>query len=649
MKINPIFDYDENLFSEDGYCKQMLSLFPNIQTLQIHDLSYHISQDVLSQISYIRTQDKLFLFKENTISNKLDANMGSYYKTQQGTTFKSGLKNNKISRHDNVDSYGYYFADTIGSELFKNKNKQIIEKLEELFAHSFKTANFLQQHHKWFTSLKKLSIVTEIEHTSVNAINTNNYNMDIFCILPKIKSLRTVQVHSPCSCLDSYYITFIKNFIFLKFNIVFYSYNENYNDHYLSLLSLNNVQIMFGCFSPQLLIQDFHVPMFLYNENKINFEMISFPESESVNSLGLNSIFNSFNKLLCFPNIIHINHFEMLFKHDISNISTKQLLIKFYSISSFDFIFPSTLTSLDLTIHDTIVDSNNTPKLFLNNAALNNLCLNGFKYDSLKNLNIGRLPTKCSFINCSNMCLNIANEEYCDLDYCQSMIFSNCHALSIKSIFEISLEELSIEYCSDMVLEAERSSFIVTEEKIVINSVNTAKLYEKKCSNYIFNNIVNLYLKVPSQFCNIQFPINMETLFFNATPNNSNCSLTNLGVIKSFDLLKSCPLSYINFENLHNQVISLPTTLMTLQMNYCKNLVLQTNKEIQIFVSSFQNNSKCVFKNISIRSTVNSWLALALDGCEIKYNDSIFYGYYDVDDLSEEELLKHLKKINNHR
>ncbi|KAL7717791.1 hypothetical protein QTN25_004856 [Entamoeba marina] len=104
LKINPQIEYGHSEKMK-LWCYKIMKYFPNIETLQIQDLTYIISKEMLNKITYIRIHSNIVLKQFDF--NELTGKAWDYYILSKSPYFKN-------------EKSEYYVYDISKSYVFEN-------------------------------------------------------------------------------------------------------------------------------------------------------------------------------------------------------------------------------------------------------------------------------------------------------------------------------------------------------------------------------------------------------------------------------------------------------------------------------------------------------------------------------------------------
>ncbi|KAL7714706.1 Leucine-rich repeat containing protein [Entamoeba marina] len=232
MKINPIMNYAKKLKYRKVYASLIFRLFPNIQTIQIPDYSYPIPNEIVSKLSFIRLLNKMNLTEGRIHRNKIE-NEPPTFEVTDLKYFHYDIHEKYMLKNKPIDTTNQSYYHSLGNEIHTEINDEIISKLQEYEIYSYETV---------------------IEIKTKNTIE-NEYNLLIFAILSRIKTLKSVYIHSCKAIINNDYINYIESYPFIKFTFIIYTFIQNQHEIYIKLKSMFNVQLIFHCFHPLFFYQ----------------------------------------------------------------------------------------------------------------------------------------------------------------------------------------------------------------------------------------------------------------------------------------------------------------------------------------------------------------------------------------------------------
>ncbi|KAL7715513.1 hypothetical protein QTN25_007132 [Entamoeba marina] len=323
MKINPYFKIQS--------INQYIKLFPNIQTIQVPHSHYEISNELLEKVTYIRINDKMELHKYNSFSRYYLV-LPQIFGTGDDKYYLEIYKKVEVTRNSNYPSS----SSSILNNIFFKKDETVIGKLQEFHIYSFETANFL---------------------------------LNIF---------KNVFIHSVSGIIDENYINFMKALPFVHFSFTIYTFCSSENNKYKLLNGMSNVIISFSCTTKDILSDGYLITSIPTTTDNNCHQCLKYNDKDYMNSRTIQSLHDTLFKMnYYYLTALYIDYFDMSAQFDFSSIYLLYLSITFNSVSPFDFIIPTSLTSLNLSINKTI-KSCNMPNLLFNNASLKELQLTGF-------------------------------------------------------------------------------------------------------------------------------------------------------------------------------------------------------------------------------------------------------------------------------
>ncbi|KAL7714694.1 Uncharacterized protein QTN25_007782 [Entamoeba marina] len=309
MKINPIMNYAKKLKYRKVYVSLIFRLFPNIQTIQIPDYSYPIPNEIVSKLSFIRLLNKMNLTEGRIHRNKIE-NEPPTFSSTNSKYFYYNIHEKYMLKNKVIDTTNQSYYHSLGNEIHTEINDEIISKLQEYEIYSYETVMFFLKHHNTFKSLKSLYIVIDKEIKTKNTIE-NEYNLLIFAILSRIKTLKNVYIHSCKAIINNDYINYIESYPFIKFTFIIYTFIQNQHEIYIKLKSMFNVQLIFHCFHPLLLPNGFVVSPNIVKSELTKINTIQFGKNEKTTTSTLKLLCSQFINVGHYPKTLQIEHFEM--------------------------------------------------------------------------------------------------------------------------------------------------------------------------------------------------------------------------------------------------------------------------------------------------------------------------------------------------
>ncbi|KAL7722954.1 hypothetical protein QTN25_000540 [Entamoeba marina] len=591
LKINPIMNYAKKLKYRKVYASLMFRLFPNIQTIQIPDYSYPIPNEIVSKLSFIRLLNKMNLTEGRIRKNKKE-NEPPTFKVTNSKYFYYNIHEKFMLKNQPIDTTNQSYYHSLGNEIHTELNDEIISKLQEYEIYSYETVMFFVEHHNIFKSLKSLYIVIDREIKTKNTIE-NEYNLLIFAILSRIKTLKNIYIHSCKAIINNDYINYIESYPFIKFAFIMYSFIENQNEIYIKLNSMFNVQLIFHCFHPLLLSNGFLVSP--------NIKM------KKITSSILKLLCSQFINLNHYPESIEINHFEMNSKLDLKEIELLKIEIYFF-------------------IDDDIIDPLETPRLQLHNCYLDTLVLVGFKYKVVEHLTMMNFPNYFRLNECENIEIQCTSNKIDETTIpIKAISLCDTRNIIIKSIDQYSISKIEMEYCEHITIQT-LTQQIQNENEIIIDNIHDVRISDSNIINYTFSNISCLELNTINHLSAIQLPTTLKSLKFQEIPNVNNIQIPNISqnhhLITSLQHISLTSIYIQNIQHTEDMLtITIPTTIKTIRIENCSNVLIQSEEDINIDNIYSTRNINCKFHNISVINTIYLRVFNDLRGTGIKcYN-----------------------------
>ncbi|KAL7721837.1 hypothetical protein QTN25_000629 [Entamoeba marina] len=432
-----------------------------------------------------------------------------------------------------------------------------------------------------------------------------------------------------------------------------YSFIENQNEIYIKLNSMFNVQLLFHCFNPFILLNGFLVSPNIVKSELTKINAIQFEENEKITTSTLKLLCSQFLNLENYPESIQIEHFEMNSKLDLKEMKIMKIEINFHSIIPQNILLPSTLTSLNLIIYDDIIDSLETPKLQLHNCNLNTLKLKGFKYEVVEYLTMMNLPNHFEFEKCENIEIQCTSNEIDEkIIPIKSIILGDTKNIKIKSSNQYDISKIYMEYCEHINIQT-LTQQIQNENEIIIDNIPNVRISDNNIVKYTFSNVSDLELNTTDHLIDIQLPTTLTSLIFQEIRNVNNIQIPNISQIQNLiTSLQHIPLTNIDIENIqHTEGIltfTIPTTIQTIRVENCSNILIQSEDEISIENLQYSTNRNCKFESISLKCEIENHVYWLLKNTGIKCcNVGIFEKYfYNSFGVSFKDLLENVSTIH---
>ncbi|KAL7717874.1 hypothetical protein QTN25_004578 [Entamoeba marina] len=610
MKINPIMNYAKKLKYRKTYSSLMYRLFPNIQTIQVPDLSYPIPNELLLKLTYIRILHKIVLTPGIVRSKKIENCPPTYeiiekgkricfhYDESNGFLLKKGIINKETNDYH-----------SIGNEMYHETNEIIINKIQELDIYSYETANFLIQHFEMFKCLRTLYLISEREIKTRKEINYD-YNLRVLKLLSKVKSITFVNIHSITNHLNNEYIAYMKSNSYINFSITFYSFSIDENEQYSELQYLNNVKLYFNCFDPNILLNGYTSSIENFTTQLNELKQLSFPSQQILTSYHLSKLLDViFQNNASFETLI-IQHLNMNSKMNLSILPITNVQINFFITSPLMIDFSTNLKVLILEIKQKVNTTKEIPYLNLNNASLSHLSLKGFKYELLQTLSIHSIPTQLLFDDCCNMnFIDKSNDDTNDIinDQIKATIM-NCSKISIQSNNSNSIMNLLIDTSEHIFIQSKVSYFTNCNE-VITNNIEELILINEISRKFMFTNILDLNLTIPSSNVNINVFGEMQSFTLNNQNHFINPEMISIEHIQPLFSFLEIPLKTMNLNSITEPItFKLPNTIRNFSIKNCSNLFLDADSDCFIHNFQYSNNKNCQFTNISINHTASKEL-----------------------------------------
>ncbi|KAL7718567.1 hypothetical protein QTN25_004197 [Entamoeba marina] len=517
-----------------------------------------------------------------------------------------------------------------------------MSKLQEYDIYSYETTTFFLNHFQSFTSIQSLYIVADSNiHTKKDLPII--YHFDVLSVLHHLKKLKRVVIHSINSDIDSSLIKTIQSFPNIQFILKFYCFEESKNDVYSKLNSLYKVLIFFNEVSYELLNKSYPVLSINFNKYVENRNGLYFSDEEPMNVHSLNTLTDLIFKSIYPPFSLHIFKFEMSQNLDLSTIHLLHLEMVFNSTSTYPCVFPSTLTSLDLSIKTNAV-SPETPILVLDNLHLEQLKIDGFKYDKTQCITMKVFPIKIKLNNCSNITITTtSNLSYEKTISTKEVSITQCSNISTITNTVLTILLLNLSDSNDILIETP-NSILQSQNDVYVENIDEVNILDTNCINFKFVNTFTLRLTSISQFINIEYPYTLRLFEFNITPNHKNIELPlKENVIHPINSMDNLQLGCLKLTRIEEMNFFIQPTLYYIGLFNCTNIEIQSLGECIVDSFDFRGNRNCHFHDISLKNIVCSRSIYKQTGSGIKYvdvllEDEYYPGSDDEDEYNEGEL-----------
>ncbi|KAL7720023.1 hypothetical protein QTN25_002552 [Entamoeba marina] len=617
MKINPSVNEDK--------INEIVALFPNIQTIQVRNLSIEIPSELLSKITYIRVIDKMkFKLRSSRTIPYYSVNPPNF-KLNKFESYHLKIDPNCI--YSNSNEMRNYQNDSLYYNIFFNCDKTIIEKLEEFTIYSFETSSFFIEHYNLFKSLKSLYIVLDNNSNGNKKLCFDN-NLELFDTFSHIRFLKNVYIHSINTPLYDEYIDNIKSLTFITFTFIFYSFCNSDKDKYDTLQRLCNSDIFFTCLTNDVLLNGYPITSFRTKLDNKKRKSIIYSKNDNMNSKSIQLLCDLLKKFYyCLPSL-HLNDFDMNSLLDFSTIYLNHLDINFCSIGSFELLTPTTLTSINLCI-DWISVSSKIPKLSFNNANIKKIELNGFQYDTTQQLYVNEFPDTINLKNCSYISIistNTTNENL-NINTENSIQLFSCSNILITTLISYSINWIYVEFCDNIKVNTLTALFEKTNN-IKVQNIPYVKISDDNCFDYQFEFVNDLDLSVITPLINIYFPSELTHFSFNIIPNDNNIQLpTFVNTKEQIITLKDISLQNVYLTGIQEMNFIFSSTLKELCLRNCENIKIKTIDDCVLDYFNYNCCVNCNIQNISTEMILKQ-IPFDADNCGIVMNNIVIDDNY---------------------
>ncbi|KAL7714299.1 hypothetical protein QTN25_008199 [Entamoeba marina] len=571
--------------------EHVLKLFPNIQTIYIHNLSCHVPHEILLRITYIRVSNTMNITKCSKHQISQPRNYDKIYFNKSSSIVGTKKTTSKDVRN----------GECIGKEIFMSINGQ-----------------------KYIHLKHPRSPNEEIIWSS---------HLNVFSILSSLRNLKNVYLHFQHKPIDDHCINTIKSLPYLQFTLILYSFHENSKENYDTLLRMSNVTIFFSCLTKEVLLNGYLVNLLEKGCDGNMYKYLKYSEHDIINSSFINNLHNLYVRMYTPIYALDINHFEMSSSFDLSLLPLISLKMGLYSITPVNFIIPTSLTSLDLSIQ---CDSDrfNTPKLMLNSANISQLHLYGFEYPRPQQLHLMNFPNKIVLRHCSNITLTTEK----DVGHIGKLCIRTLNCTSKQT------NHYEFDNCSNVSLITKQSvkiHFIEVSIGIIGNNMGIVSITDAKCSEIVFESISSLYLSLESQLMTIQLPTTLEVFEFNIIPSDENTTQTHDLKKNQVFSLEHTQIYRCSFDCIRQAQFILPTTISYIYIINCTDVEIKTMSNCNIEYCSYINNVNCKLENL-YKDIVYKMIPFEIKDSGIIYEDITVDGNFrysdDWDDYNENEL-----------